>query len=99
MNRAGCAVGIGLLAIAPLAVLNGWVITVMWGWFITPQFGLVAPSLVNAIGLALFVGLFRGSQPTDDDDDMALAVGKAIGRSVVSPLFTLAIGFVVQAAR
>lgn len=44
------------LLTAPFTVaLSGWTLTVMWGWFITPLYRLPAPTIPQAIGLAMTV--------------------------------------------
>jgi hypothetical protein len=56
----GCAV-VGLafaglvLVTAVTAVLNGFALTVLWGWFIIPLFAAPALTTAQAIGLGLVV--------------------------------------------
>lgn len=42
--------------IAAAAALKGWVLTVLWGWFVVPVFHLPQLSLPAAIGLSAIVG-------------------------------------------
>lgn len=44
-----------LLIIAPMVILKAWVITILWGWYIVPAFGLAPLRMVYAFGLALLV--------------------------------------------
>lgn len=50
----GGAVSIGAL-LAGSAVLSGWVLTVLWGWFVVPTFHVQPLGVVPAIGLSMLV--------------------------------------------
>lgn len=39
-------------------IINGYVLSVLWGWFIVPTFGVSALSIVPAIGVAIVVSSF-----------------------------------------
>lgn len=43
----------------PLTLFAGVVVADFWGWFIATTFGLAPISYLQAIGLLLFVGLFK----------------------------------------
>lgn len=43
--------------VAAGAAWGGYVLTILWGWFVTPQFNLPALSIPVAIGLDLVAGL------------------------------------------
>jgi hypothetical protein len=45
-----------LIASIPVIVFDGWVLSVVWGWFITPVFN-VNLTIVQAIGFNLVVSL------------------------------------------
>ena len=44
----------------PIMILQGWVLTLLWGWFAVPLFGLPPLSLAPAIGLMVLVRFFLG---------------------------------------
>jgi len=46
-----------MLVLVPLCVFDGWVLSILWGWFVVPL-GVVALTIPGAIGLRLVVGLF-----------------------------------------
>lgn len=50
----GSIVGVGLLMVFS-AIFNGYALSVLWGWFIVPTFGLPALAVAPAIGVALVV--------------------------------------------
>lgn len=55
--------GVGLAAVA----YNGWVLTMMWAWFVVPTFGLPVLSVVPAVGLALIVSMLTYQIPVAPD--------------------------------
>lgn len=76
------------------AILEGWVLTVMWGWFIVPAFGIAALRIPHAIGLALVVGMLthRVRKPENTPETPFF-----LAMSLITPLIFLAIGSVVKA--
>ena len=42
-----------------LGAFKAYVIVIMWGWFITPQFGIAAPSLLGVMGLVYLASLLN----------------------------------------
>lgn len=89
-----------LLAVAVVLVvgtmLNGWVLTVLWAWFVVPVFALPLLSTAYAIGIASIIGfLTHQYQRSDNDlsanDSLIAALAYAIGR----PLLLLAFGWIV----
>lgn len=96
----GCigVAAVGVLLVVVSAILNGFVISVMWTWFVVPVFRLPALSVVQSIGLAMIVSVFikdsiaSGKNNGDSASDIAV---KVIVRVVVSPLLTLFIAWVV----
>jgi putative Mn2+ efflux pump MntP len=38
------------------SVLNGWVLTILWNWFIIPVFHLPQLTIVQAIGVVMVIG-------------------------------------------
>ena len=51
-----------IVFIALGAIIEGWVLTILWGWFMVPLFHLPELSLLFGIGLALIVS-FIAKQP------------------------------------
>jgi hypothetical protein len=101
-NKAFSCIGIlfvMFLVIVISTVLSGFVIQIMWGWFVTPLFGILPPTVAQAIGLSLFVGLFRAvenrGQGTDDGTPKTEKILTGIFVAVVNPLVYLALGYVI----
>lgn len=76
---------------------RGYVLHVLWGWFMVPIFGLPALSVAGAIGVALIIS-FTTYQFVYSRDDRSEAVkaGSAIGITIIYPALVLAIGFIVK---
>lgn len=80
------------------ALLNGYVLSVFWGWFIVPVFDVPSITALQAYGLMLVVGLLKGHTPASDDSKKSTAdkLGELITVSVFLPLFCLLFGYVVH---
>lgn len=58
-EKEGCADLLVFLAAAPVgAVLRGWAMVHLWGWFVTPVFSVPAPTLAMCIGLSFTAQVF-----------------------------------------
>jgi hypothetical protein len=58
----------GILAAAVLsAMFSGYALSVLWAWFIMPQFGLSALSVSNAIGLSMTVRYLTHQDSTTEN--------------------------------
>jgi hypothetical protein len=87
---------LGLLALWTTATItfNGWVLSILWGWFIVPLGGPVL-TIPFAIGVAVIVHLLTYQYDTAKDErDTATKVGHAVGVTLLSPLLALLIGWV-----
>jgi hypothetical protein len=79
--------------VSALIVLNGWVLSILWGWFIVPLFGLPVLSIPYAIGMALIVGMFKGQTKDLSNDDEKVAV---VAKIFLFPFIALFIGWIVK---
>jgi hypothetical protein len=90
---------VGLMALIALSsVWRGYVLTVLWAWFVVPTFGLPALALAPAIGLSLVVSFLTHQLTSKEDDkrDFSDRMARAIGVVLLMPLFVLGIGWVVR---
>ena len=88
---------IGFIAVSFLNyILNGFALTVLWGWFIVPVFGLPVLAIVPAIGLVLVVGFLthRVTKKSDSKSTSDMLV-EALIASLLNPLVFLLIGWIV----
>jgi hypothetical protein len=91
----GCmlvALGLGVAIVAG-TMLSGWVLTMLWAWFVTPTFGLPLLSIPQAIGLCLVVNMLAGQSRTGKDGDKDWANLLAV--AFVGPLLVLAMGWII----
>ena len=93
---------LGAIAMAATAfvvawLLNGWVLTILWGWFIVPTFGLRPLGFIPALGVALVVGYL--TRQFVDVEAPKRTTGERWARAFViamSPLLSLAMGWVLH---
>lgn len=104
MRDDGC--GMTLLALLAIPVVpvvgsiaSGFALSVLWGWFVVPLFGVPNLTIAQAIGLSMVVG-FLTYQYHDNHkkEEMSLA-GKIIYLvllAIIQPAVTLVIGYIVH---
>jgi len=85
---------IGLAAFLVAVLLEGYVLSVLWGWFIVPVFSAPRLTVAYAIGLALLVGMLthRVRKPEDTPETPFF-----LAMSVINPVIFLVIGWIVKA--
>jgi uncharacterized protein YqgC (DUF456 family) len=79
----------GLLFVT--AVLKGWVLSILWGWFIVPIFGLPLLGIVPAIGVSLALSYTINGVGSTKSGDTGSLVGTLVG-----PFIVLLFGWVVH---
>jgi hypothetical protein len=86
-----------VVAVVGSALLNGWAISVLWGWFVTPLFGLPLLTIPYAIGLGLVISMFIPSTASETKDkgwsEILIAL---IAKVVATPLAAIAMGWIVH---
>jgi len=89
--------GFALLAaiIAFSAIVNGWVLTHLWHWFMVPIFGLHDLTIAPAIGLGLIVSFLTNKGRIAKKDSRETDWGATIGY-LLSPFVVLFFGYVVH---
>jgi hypothetical protein len=98
-----------LLSVAVGGILDGWVLSILWGWFMVPVFHLPPLTIVPAIGIALTIGFLIKKAPRSVGEEKASRpnVGKMdqeqwgfLAKNLVlpwlSPFITLFFGWVVH---
>ncbi|WP_216838401.1 hypothetical protein [Falsiroseomonas tokyonensis] len=58
---------------SPLLILRAWMLTLMWGWYLVPAFGLEPLRLIYAFGILLILGFLRGRPPSQKDEKFLAA--------------------------
>lgn len=91
--------GVMALVVIGLTILQiiwyGWVLQVLWGWFIVPTFSLAALTIAQALGIALIVRMLTTNQGQTDSDKNDAVLRAAIN-GFLFPLITLIIGWIVS---
>ncbi len=83
----------GIILIPVMVIFQGWVLTILWGWFIVPTFRAPELSIPVAIGLTLIVGMFKSYNTKQESTEEKLTSGIA---TILIPLFLLFIGWIVH---
>ncbi len=91
---AALGAAVGILALCGVSsILCGFVLTVLWGWFVVPTFGLPQLSLVPAIGVSMVASYLSHQYiPSKDGDSFT----SALAYSITYPLITLLFGWIVH---
>src|SRR5688500_6362082 len=88
---------LALALIVPGIIFTGYVLTILWGWFVTPAFGLAVPSIPIMLGLSLIVGYSTHKIPNTEDNRPANKIFMAaIMNSLGRPLLYLGIGYIIH---
>lgn len=95
-----------IIAFVATVTINGYVISVLWGWFIASTFGLMQINIIQAIGVSLFIAYFKSNKPTlssihkanleakEKESEVSKLV-KMIGNAIVSGAVILGLGWVI----
>ena len=77
-------------------IWKGYVLSILWKWFIVAFFGLPALTIPMAIGLTLIASFLTAQyyHNTDDRDPWS-KLGTAVGHEFFYPLVVLGIGWIV----
>jgi hypothetical protein len=96
----------GVLFIASMAVLmggmivaRGYVLSVIWGWFVVPIFHLVPLSWSQGVALCFVANFFQGLNPAIKKDGTAegTAWSRWMTHVVYVPVLTLISGYIIKA--
>jgi hypothetical protein len=95
----GYVIALGIVAvpalIAAAALWRGYVLSILWGWFAVPIFGLPQLTVPAAIGVCLIVGMFFARNDEDNRSGWE-KFGSSIAVTFIGPLCTLLVGWIVK---
>lgn len=80
-------------------VLGGWVMSILWAWFVVPTLGLPAISIVEAIGLTMAIRVLvngYGSTSNKKYDDLSDLIANMVTVLFGMPLMLLGIGYIIH---
>ena len=72
---------------------RGYVLSLLWGWFMVPAFGVPALSIPYAIGLSVICAMLARDMKKDPDQP---EMAELIITALAAPLVFLAFGWVVR---
>lgn len=99
-NTDGSCAGaiISILSSPFIYVWRGYVLTILWGWFIVPTFGIKAITIPQAIGLSLIVSFltYQASKSVFADEEEPKKSILQVILSFIIPATCLLIGWIVN---
>jgi hypothetical protein len=81
--------------VAASSIWRGYVLSVLWAWFMVPAFGLPALSVALAIGLSLIVGLVT-HQRTGREIEKPFSLGVTVALATLAPALCLLAGWIAH---
>ena len=94
-----CACGGIIAALALSAYVYGYVLSVLWGWFIVPAFALPSISISTAIGMTIIFSFLQGPTPDDDKSQSNDELIEKTINAFVRPLVALTFGWIITLVR
>ena len=88
------ALGVAVITVL-LYILNGWVMSVLWGWFVVPYFDAPILSIPVFIGISLLVGMLTHSSTYIEAKDETEKIGRIV-MPIFYPFLVLIIGSIVH---
>ena len=90
---------LSIVFIPGVFLLNGYVIMVLWGWFIVPL-GIIALSLPMAMGISLLVS-YMNFQHSDffekhKNDSSSHKIQRFVSICIGRPIMTLGLGYIIH---
>jgi hypothetical protein len=83
-------------------ILNGWVLSILWDWFIVYQFGLPSISIPVAIGISLTASMLTSRPKLDNTKSTGKSnsnlenFAELFGIGFGTPLLILFLGYIVK---
>ncbi len=84
----------------PLGLLRGWVLSVLWRWFLVPL-GLPGLGVAQAWGIATIIAMlvFQGGRSDEDTEESPfLRIVNVVIKSVLLSFLSLLIGYIAHAS-
>jgi cytochrome bd-type quinol oxidase subunit 1 len=81
----------------PLSLFRGWVLALLWGWYVADYFGLRHLTVVEGVGLGILATLMVARAPSAEDQDRTVVETALI--SVSYGLIALLFGWLWSFAR
>jgi len=98
-DRSSCVLAVLSLALViPSMVWRGYVLSLLWGWFIAAKFAIPSLRIPEAIGLACVVSFltYQGGDAKQEDRTPGEQFARVVVLAVLWPLLALAVGAVAR---
>ena len=83
----------GVLALS--VIVNGYVLSILWAWFVVPL-GLPVISVAHSIGLAVIICWLTYQYQTKKEEDDIKALTEFALLFIVKPFAVLGVGYIVK---
>ncbi|MGC9605262.1 MAG: hypothetical protein ABSF56_00680 [Minisyncoccia bacterium] len=91
---------VGFIAsLALVTILDGFVLSVLWGWFVVPVFHLPVLKIIPAMGISMIVGyltMHSGSYNEEVERGWGYMLYLSLGTSLLYALLALSFGWVLH---
>jgi hypothetical protein len=82
--------------VALMVIWQGYVLAILWGWFMVPAFGLTPLSVPMAIGVSMVASSFTGKKRSYNEMTDPKKNWQNMVFPFLSPAFALGVGWVVK---
>lgn len=89
-----------LMILIPALLLDAWVLTKLWGWFVVPTFTSAPPlHLAAAVGISLLVGFVTRTYNFDykPESEKKKDFAGRLSFTFLSPIVIVLLGWIIQA--
>jgi len=80
-----------LIIIIPIGLYRGWVLTILWMWFIVPL-GVPEIGIAHAWGISMIIGMLTATHIYKEDKNPV----KSFTNLIFAPLILLAFAYVIH---
>ena len=95
----GCLglIALFVIVIPASVIMNGWVLSIMWRWFIVPFFHLPELTIAYAVGISMVISLFKDKSSVSQNNEKSLSekIISAFVYAFILPLLSLGFGWIV----
>jgi hypothetical protein len=83
-------------------IMSGWVLTILWSWFIVPVFNLPSLTIPYAIGISTVISMLTNKTVSsnavnnkNEKKETSTVIAEALALSFGVPLFLLFFGWII----
>jgi len=99
MTVLGCLglIALFVIVIPASIIMKGWVLSIMWQWFVVPFFHLPELTIAYAVGISMVISLFKDKSSVSQNNEKSLSakIISAFICTFILPLLSLGFGWIV----